>query len=95
MQTDLFAAPVTPTPSQVIGLVVDLSKDFGGGRCCGNNLAKIQTGKGLHFGELRCTRCDRHKGWLSKSTAAWIEEVIAMFGQPTKPLIIRTPAARS
>jgi len=33
--------------------------------------------------------CNRRRGWLSKTTATWIEKVIAHFGAPTTPIVLR------
>jgi hypothetical protein len=86
-QQELFNS----TQSPIIGLSVDLTEDFGGKRCCGNQIAEIHSGKGPHVGEFRCVRCGRHRGWLSKSTAEWIEQVIESFGRPTDPIKFRRP----
>jgi hypothetical protein len=92
MQTDLFPAPAAPSsaPFPLIGLIVDLSQDRAGRRCC-NAFARIHVGKGPHAGELRCTGCGKHVNWISKPTADWIAEVIRIFGRPTTPIVIRTP----
>jgi hypothetical protein len=80
--------------TELIGLIVDLSENRRGRPCCGNHLAQILPGKGPHAAELRCTRCDKHVNWISKSTGDWIAQVIQTFGKPEKPIVIRTPAVR-
>jgi hypothetical protein len=46
-------------------------------------------GKGPHAGALHCADCGQHRGWLSKTTAAWIESIINRFGAPTTPIVVR------
>jgi hypothetical protein len=49
---------------------------------CHNNLAVIGPGKGPHAYELRCTECDKHRGWVSRRTANFLAESIRVFGVP-------------
>jgi len=49
----------------------------------------IGAGRGPHAGELVCANCGQHRGWLSKSTARWIETVVSRFGAPTTPIAVR------
>jgi len=30
-----------------------------------------------------------HRGWLSATTAQWIEHVVTRFGAPTTPIVVR------
>jgi hypothetical protein len=85
-QLDLFIAePLSP----LTGLRVQLDRPVDRERPCCHNICTIAPGKGPHAGELFCTSCGRHRGWLSKATAQWIESVIARFGAPTMPLVVR------
>jgi hypothetical protein len=60
--------------------------------CCSQaDIATIGRGAGPHFAELTCASCGRHRGWLSKSTAQWIENVINKFGAPDTPIVLRRP----
>jgi len=54
------------------------------------NICNIDPGKGPHAGELRCANCWRHRGWLSKDVACWLQSIIIVFGRPTKPISVRT-----
>jgi hypothetical protein len=57
---------------------------------CGSKTATIGRGAGPHYGELRCTACSSHCGWLSQSTADKLETIINKFGaQP--PIVFRCP----
>ena len=86
----------------LLGLKVRLDRPVDRERPCCRNVCIIGAGKGLHAGELSCTDCGQHRGWLSKSTAQWIEQVISRFGAPTTPIVVRkshaykeeTPAAQ-
>jgi hypothetical protein len=83
MNTDLFGAPT------LIGLKVKLDRSLDREKPCCRNICIIHPGKELHAGEFRCADCGQHRGWLSKSTAAWIENIIARFGAPTTPIVVR------
>jgi len=76
MSTDLFSTPT------LIGLKVKLDRPGDRERPCCNNVCTIGAGKGPHAGELICSYCGQHRGWLSKQTAAWIESVVTRFGAP-------------
>jgi hypothetical protein len=84
-QLDFFT---TRTPTPLEGLRVKLDRPVDRDRPCCLNVCEIVAGRGPHAGELICADCGRHRGWLSKITAQWIETVIARFGAPTSPIII-------
>jgi hypothetical protein len=77
-------------PEPLKRLEVRLDRDIDRiNRCC-ENRAIIHPGKGPHQGQLRCARCDKFRGWLSKATADWLLTVIERFGQPATPPTITT-----
>jgi hypothetical protein len=95
-QPDLFDEGAPPAPHAIAsattdpltGLVVELPDDF----CrCGSNTAIIGAGVNIHRAALRCRSCHRHRGWLSRRTADWIESIISLHGRPDKPVVIRGP----
>jgi hypothetical protein len=75
--------------TNLVGLKIKLDRPTDRARPCCSNICTIGPGKGPHAGELRCSDCDQHRGWLSKSTARWLEHVVARFGAPTMPVIVR------
>jgi hypothetical protein len=83
MNTDLFGTPT------LVGLTVKLDRPVDRERPCCHNVCTIGAGKGPHAGELICASCGRHRGWLSKPTAQWIEHVVTRFGAPTTPIVVR------
>ena len=83
MNTDLFGKPM------LVGLKVKLSRPIDVDHPCCRNVCTIFPGKAQHAGELRCTDCGQHRGWLSKPTAQWIEHVVTRFGAPTTPVVVR------
>jgi hypothetical protein len=83
MNTDLFGAPT------LLGLRVRLDRPVDRERPCCRNVCTIGAARGPHAGELRCADCGQHRGWLSKSTAQWIEHVTSRFGAPTTPIVVR------
>jgi hypothetical protein len=80
---DLFGAPT------LVSLKVKLDRPVDRERPCCRNVCTIGAGRGSHAGELVCTDCGQHRGWLSKSTAHWIETVVTRFGAPTTPIVVR------
>jgi hypothetical protein len=75
--------------TNLVGLQVKLARLIDQQKPCCRNLAIIGEGKGPHAGALHCVDCGNHRGWLSKTTAAWIETVINKFGAPTTPIVVR------
>src|SRR5262249_29620364 len=73
----------------LIGLRIKLDRPGDRGRPCCRNVCTIGAGRGPHAGELICSDCGQHRGWLSKSTAHWIETVVTRFGAPTTPIVVR------
>jgi hypothetical protein len=88
MQHDMFPVP-PPAGGGLIGLKVKLDRPIDRDKPCCRNICIIGPGKGPHAYDLRCSVCDQHRGWLSKSTAQWIEHVISRFGVPTTPIVVR------
>ena len=85
-QLDLFIVqPQTPLG----GLRVKLDRPVDRDRPCCRNICSVSPGKGPHGGQLICIDCNRPRGWLSKTTAQWIEDVISCFGAPTSPIVVR------
>jgi hypothetical protein len=83
MNTDLFGAPT------LVGIKVQLDRPVDRERPCCRNICIIGIGKGPHAGALDCADCGQHRGWLSKPTAQWIEQVVTRFGAPTTPIVVR------
>ena len=87
-QLDMFgAAPVDE--GNLVGLKVKLDRPVDRERPCCRNVCIIGAGKEPHAGELRCADCGQHRGWLSKTTAQWIEHVVSRFGAPATPIVVR------
>ncbi|HVI65216.1 MAG TPA: hypothetical protein VM910_21935 [Bradyrhizobium sp.] len=85
---DMFG-PAPAADNNLIGRKVKLDRPVDRERPCCNNICIISASKGPHTGALHCADCGQHRGWLSKTTAAWIESVITRFGAPTKPIVVR------
>jgi hypothetical protein len=84
-QPDLFKH----TRSQLFGLQVRMKHLK---PCCARaEISVIGHGAGPHYAELHCANCGRHRGWLSRATASWIETIIQKFGAPTEPIVVRLP----
>jgi hypothetical protein len=87
-QFDMFPAPTSAVGS-LIGLQVQLDRPTDRAKPCCRNICVIRAGKGPHAGALHCATCDRFRGWLSQTSAQWIENTIARFGVPITPLVVR------
>src|SRR5262245_22335137 len=80
---DLFGNPT------LVGIRVKLDRPVDRDHPCCRNVCTVGAGRGPHAGELICSDCGQHRGWLSKSTAHWIETVVARLGVPTTPIVVR------
>jgi hypothetical protein len=78
----------------IIGLKIELDPIDCGQPIC-QNICNIDLGKGPHIGELRCDGCGRHRGWLSKDVACWLESIVAIFGRPTTPIAVRAACSEA
>jgi hypothetical protein len=85
----MLTPPSSAQPDSLIRLKVKFDRPVDREHPCCRNVCIIGAGKGPHTGELRCADCGRHRGWLSKSTAQWIESVVTRFGAPTTPIVVR------
>jgi hypothetical protein len=46
----------------------------------------------MHAGSLRCTRCGKHRGWVSASALEAMRDAITKnFGRPVELPVLRTP----
>jgi hypothetical protein len=78
----------------LVGLRVRMDRPVDRNRPCCRNICTIGPAKGPHAGELICADCGQHRGWISNATARWIESVIAHFGRPTTPIVVRSSYIR-
>ena len=85
-QIDMFNASKN---NGLIGLRVKLDRPVDREKPCCRNICIIGAGKGPHAHALHCSDCGQHRGWISKSTATWIEQVVTRFGAPTTPIVVR------
>jgi hypothetical protein len=90
MTTQHDMLPAKPAANgSLIGLRVRLDRPVDREHPCCRNICVIGAAKGPHAGVLHCADCGQHRGWLSKSTAQWIQSVATRFGAPTTPIIVR------
>jgi hypothetical protein len=75
--------------NKLIGLKVRLDCPVDRDRPCCRSICVIKAGKGPHAGKFECADCGQFRGWLSKSTAQWIEGAVERFGAPTTPIVVR------
>jgi hypothetical protein len=73
----------------ILGLKIKLDRPIDRDRLCCRNICTISAGKDPHAGALHCVDCGQRRGWLSQTTAHWIENVVSRFGAPTTPIVIR------
>jgi hypothetical protein len=82
-QLDLFNAP--SSNGAPIGSEVKLPTAC----ACGAPHATICPGKPPHCAEMRCAKCGKHRGWVSRNTFDFISKTIELFGRPTEPITVR------
>lgn len=81
-QPDLFSY-VNPDP--LVGLLVQLPS---GGHEHGT-VVELRPGTKIHAYALRCPVCDVHRGWLPKAAVPFLQKILASFGRPTTPIVLR------
>jgi hypothetical protein len=81
-QGDLFGHP-----DPLIGLRVQFDR---ADTPCHGDIAEIAPGSGPHIYGLTCPICGKHRGWLPKGAAAFLNETIRVFGVPHEPLKLTT-----
>jgi hypothetical protein len=77
------------------GIPVKLDRTLDREHPCCRSVGVISAGKGPHADELHCPGCGQHRGWLSRSTAQWLEQVVTRFGAPATPIVLRKVHTRS
>jgi hypothetical protein len=76
--------------TDLIGLPIKLQRTIDGPcAVCGETAVIIGAGAGPHVASLRCAGCDRHRGWLPKTIADFLTDLVVRFGRPTDPITIR------
>ena len=74
----------------LIGLPIKLQRTIDGPcAVCGETAVIIGAGAGPHVASLRCACCDRRRGWLPKTVADFLTNLVVRFGRPTDPITIR------
>jgi hypothetical protein len=69
--------------------IVKLERSIDAQKLCCNNIAFVCEGKPPHAAELRCARCDSHRGWLPREALDFITSTTERIGAPAQPIILR------
>ena len=56
---------------------------------CGETAVAIGSSAGRPVAALRCSCCERHRGYLPKAIADFLVTAVDKFGRPTAPITIR------
>jgi hypothetical protein len=84
---DLFGDE--PQRSPVVGTLVKLDRTIDRVRPCHQNTCVVGAGAGPHGASLICSCCGQHRGWLSKSTLAFLERGMRLCGRVDGLPIVR------
>ena len=68
-----------PPLSPIDGMRLKLERKIDLQKPCCSNTAIIRAGKGPHAAELRCAKCDSHRGWLPREAVNGLQVMIANF----------------
>ncbi len=77
---DLFGFTPPADPNTLVGLHV-----IGPCPVCPRNVATIGEAS------LRCTACERHRGWMSVEVFDFVSDFVRRFGRPAETIVVRTP----
>jgi hypothetical protein len=83
-QRDLFKPP-----HPLEGLTVKVGPGRGCRKCKTEILVISRIDVGPHAAELACPRCHWNCDWLSKEAVAFVASIVAKFGCPNGPIILR------
>lgn len=76
--------------ADIIGLSIKLARTIDGPcAVCGETAVTVGSSGGPHSASLRCASCERHRGWLPKTVADFLTDLVVRFGRPTEPIIVR------
>jgi hypothetical protein len=76
--------------TDLLGLPIKLERTVDGPcAVCGETAVVVGAGAGPHTASLRCLRCGRHRGWLPKTVADFLTDLVVRFGRPTEPITVR------
>jgi hypothetical protein len=88
-QLHLFGATVAAAPEltePLLGISVRLPDVCAK---CGDSVAVIGAGKGMHKASLSCKACGHFRGWVSRASYDFLTAITNKFGAPTTPIVIR------
>ena len=87
---------MTIDPTPIVGLRIRLPRTIDAPcATCGGTAVAVGEGVGPHVAALHCADCRRHRGWLPRPIAEFLVEVVARFGHPAEPILIRNSDAPS
>lgn len=82
-QISLFPE-LTASSTSVIGLEILLPQPCR----CGEGRSVVGSYKGPHHASVACSRCGKHRAWLSGTTTAFLNAILDHFGRPTEPITV-------
>jgi hypothetical protein len=83
-QLPLFPETTAPS-SSLFGLQVRLSSAC----ACGSTVSVLGSSKTMHEDSIFCSRCGRHRGWISKRDAAELRAELGRLGaRPPTPMVL-------
>ncbi len=82
-QLDLFGDTVTaPSTAAVAGTRLRLPSPC----TCGSGVVIVGSSAGPHSASIRCTRCNQHRGWLSRAEFERIAVIVGKSGRLAEPI---------
>jgi hypothetical protein len=69
----------------LIGLKVQLPR----GEHRHGDVCELHPGRAMHAYALKCPMCGEHRGWLPKDAVPFLKKILASFGRPTAPIVLR------
>jgi hypothetical protein len=58
-------------------------------RCCSQPTIAIVEPSDKWAADLKCASCGKRRGWLSTTTADFLETIVGKWGAPRDPIVLR------
>jgi hypothetical protein len=74
---ELFSSPPPPAAQAdpLLRITIELRRTCDLADPCCDQVGRLGPGKGPHEYEIRCSNCERQRGWMPKQASAWLQQI--------------------